>query len=95
MTPAKPQPRYLPTLTEVVQPQERVYGQSEPNKPPPVGIDPAKQGGTDLTQIEAELRAALQVVAQDQVREFSATVDHTLERLVQDALVRLGKSKSN
>ncbi len=95
MTPGKPQPRYLPTLTEVVQPQERDYGQPELTRPSSDSLDPVKAGGVELSLVEADLRAALQLVAQAHVREFSETVDRTLEQVIQDALKRLGKSKSN
>jgi hypothetical protein len=86
MTTGKPQPRYLPTLTEVVQPQERSssHGSRSPEVLAPTTAD-----------LEAELRSALQLVAQAQIREFSIAVDQMLEQFVEDALARLGKPAGN
>jgi hypothetical protein len=86
MTTAKPQPRYLPTLTDVVRPPDRVAA--------PVAISPAT-GTPPLADLKAELRSTLQLIVQEQIQEFATVVEQKLDQAINEALDRFGKAAGN
>ncbi|MDZ7919773.1 hypothetical protein [Rhodoferax sp.] len=80
----KPTPRFLPTLTEVVQPP------NPPEPPPQVPIDTdamvAKVMQAVAPHIENQLRELVSDLVQEQLRELSPRIQHDLEQMVRAAV---------
>ena len=85
----KTTPRFLPTLTEVVQPRS-VHAVPPPAKPP-VSIDvDALVDRVMLSvapHIESQLRELVTDVVQEQLRELAPRIQHDLEVVVRAAVV--------
>ncbi len=84
MRTSKPTPRFLPTLTEVVQPPQ------PPEPPPQPSIDTdamvAKVMQAVAPHIENQLRALVADLVQEQLRALSPRIQHDLEQMVRAAV---------
>lgn len=80
----KPTPRFLPTLTEVVQPP------NPPEQPSQAPIDTdamvAKVMQAVAPHIENQLRELVSDLVQEQLRELSPRIQHDLEQMVRAAV---------
>lgn len=80
----KPTPRFLPTLTEVVQPP------SPPEPPPRADIDTEAMVAQVMQaispHIETQLRALVVDMVQEQLRELAPRIQHDLEQMVRVAV---------
>lgn len=84
MRAAKPTPRFLPTLTEVVHPP------NPPEPPPQASIDTeamvAKVMQAVSPHIESQLRELVSDLVQEQLRELAPRIQHDLEQMVRAAV---------
>ena len=83
MRTSKPTPRFLPTLTEVVQPPQ------PPQPPhPPIDTDAmvAKVMQAVAPHIENQLRELVADLVQEQLRALSPRIQHDLEQMVRAAV---------
>lgn len=83
--PIKPTPRFLPTLTEVVQPP------APPEPPAQPDIDTemmvARVMQAIAPHIENQLRELVTDLVQEQLRELSPRIQHDLEQMVRAAVM--------
>lgn len=84
MRTSKPTPRFLPTLTEVVQPPHA------PEPPPQSPIDTdvmvARVMQAVAPHIENQLRELVADLVQEQLRELSPRIQHDLAQMVRAAV---------
>ncbi|WP_294765246.1 hypothetical protein [uncultured Rhodoferax sp.] len=91
--PNKPTPRFLPTLTEVVQPPVA----PEPPAPPDIDTEMmvARVMQAIAPHIENQLRALVADLVQEQLRELSPRIQHDLEQMVRAAVLGAVDEVSN
>ena len=83
--PNKPTPRFLPTLTEIVQPP----APAAPPPPPDIDTDMmvARVMQAIAPHIENQLRELVSDLVQEQLRELSPRIQHDLEQMVRAAVM--------
>ena len=79
----KPVPRFVPTLTEVVQP-------GHPFTPPAIDLDQLVLQALQLAKprLEQQLRASLQALVEQQMRAAAPRIQHELEEAIKVAVAQ-------